>query len=159
MFNVGDRIAHPLHGGCVIEAIAEERIGGVCRQYYVLKTPKNGVTVKIPVEKSQSIGIRPIISSQIAEKVLQSFEEIETREAVSWNKRYRDNMEKLKSGNLYEVAGVIKRLLCRESVKGLSTGERKMLTSAKQILISEIVLSKNVSYEEIEKEIECCCRM
>ena len=159
MFDIGDKIAHPMHGGCVIEAIAEERISGVLRKYYVLKTPKHCITVKIPVETSANVGIRPIISPQTAESILESFVHAETVESASWNKRYRDNMDKLKSGDLYEVAGVIKRLMSRENAKGLSSGERKLLASAKQILISELVLSQNSTYEEIEERIDCCCKI
>ena len=159
MYNVGDKIAHPMHGGCIIEAIAEERISGVLRKYYILKTPKHGVTVKIPVETSANVGIRPIISPQTAENVIDSFSSAATVESTSWNKRYRENLEKLKSGDLYEVAGVIKRLMTRDDMKGLSSAERKMLASAKQILISEIVLSQNSTYEEIEERIDSCCRI
>ena len=157
MFDKNDRIAHPLHGGCIIDSIAEERIDGVNRKYYVLKTPKQGVTVKVPVDSSESVGIRPIVSPETAEDVLRFFAEADTVEPSGWNKRYRENMEKVKSGDPYAVAEVIKKLLYRGGIKGLSAVERKMLADAKQILISELVMSKNQTYEEIEKHIELCC--
>ena len=109
--------------------------------------------VMIPVESSENIGVRPIIEPQEADRIISSIADIEVNMTQNWNKRYRENMLKIKSGDLMEVAEVIKGLMLRDTDRGLSTGERKMLHSAKQILISEIVLSKSSSYEEIEQRI------
>lgn len=107
----------------------------------------------IPTESSEAIGVRPIVDSEEAESLLNSISEIEADMTSNWNRRYRENMQRLKSGDLMEVARVIKGLMARDAEKGLSTGERKMLHSAKQILISEIVLSQKTSYEEVETRI------
>jgi len=153
MFQIGDMIAHPLHGAGVIEAIEKKTINGVTREYYVLRMPVGGMVVLIPVENSEEIGVRPILTEEQADKVIASISEIEVEMDQNWNRRYRENMMRLKSGDLIEVARVIKGLMYREVERGLSTGERKMLRSAKQILISEIVLSKKSTYDEIEAKI------
>ena len=149
-FRVGDRIAHPMHGAGVIDSIVSRRINGKDREYYVLKIPAGDMQVMIPVDASESIGVRPIVGSDEAERILEDIPGIQVSMTQNWNKRYRENMMKIKSGNLMEVATVVKGLTERERQRGLSTGERKMLHSAKQILISEIVLSKSASYEEVE---------
>ncbi len=153
MFRVGDMIAHPMHGAGVIDRIEEKRINGRTRQYYVLKMPTGGMVVMIPTDSSEAIGVRPIVDSEAAETLLNSIADIEADMTSNWNRRYRENMQRLKSGNLMEVAKVVKGLMARDVEKGLSTGERKMLHSAKQILISELVLSKKASYEEVETRI------
>ena len=153
MFQIGDMIAHPMHGAGVIESIEKKKINGVTREYYVLRMPVGGMVVLIPVENSEEIGVRPILTEEQADKVIASMSDIEVEMDQNWNRRYRENMMRLKSGDLIEVARVIKGLMFREVERGLSTGERKMLRSAKQILISEIVLSKNSTYDEIEARI------
>lgn len=153
MFSVGDRIAHPMHGAGVIESITTRKIDGCEKEYYVLKLPAGDMMVMIPIDSCDSIGVRPIVGPTEAEKIIKSFPSLEVNMTQNWNKRYRENMEKIKSGNLLEVASVIKGLMLRELDKGLSTGERKMLHSAKQILISEIVLSESCTYDDVEKRI------
>ena len=153
MFNVGDRIAHPMHGAGVIDSIVTRHVDGADKKYYALQLPSADMLVMIPVESSENIGVRPIIEPQEADRIISSIADIEVNMTQNWNKRYRENMLKIKSGDLMEVAEVIKGLMLRDTDRGLSTGERKMLHSAKQILISEIVLSKSSSYEEIEERI------
>lgn len=153
MFQVGDKIAHPMHGAGVINDIEEKKVNGVVRSYYVLKLPVGGMMVMIPTENCEEIGVRPVIDKSEGDKVIAAFSEIEVEMENNWNRRYRENMERLKSGNLLEVARVVKGLMLRDVNRGLSNGERKMLHSAKQILISELVLSQCSSYEEIEERI------
>ena len=152
-FRVGDRIAHPMHGAGVIDSVVKRKINGTERDYYVLKLPAGDMLVMIPVDTSAEIGVRPIVDADEAEKILGSIPGLEIEMTQNWNKRYRENMLKIKSGNLLEVAAVVKRLMQRDKERGLSTGERKMLHSAKQILISEIVLSESASYEEVEERL------
>ena len=149
-FRVGDRIAHPLHGAGVIESIVTKKINGKDRDYYVLKLPTGSMQVMVPVESSDVIGVRPAQ----AEKIIGAIPGIEVEMTSNWNKRYRENMLRIKSGDLMEVASVVKGLMQRDRERGLSTGERKMLISAKQILISEIVLSESSSYEEVEARLD-----
>ena len=153
-FRVGDRIAHPLHGAGVIESIVTKKINGKDRDYYVLKLPTGSMQVMVPVESSDVIGVRPIVDPAQAEKIIGAIPGIEVEMTSNWNKRYRENLLRIKSGDLMEVASVVKGLMQRDRERGLSTGERKMLISAKQILISEIVLSESSSYEEVEARLD-----
>ena len=153
-FRVGDRIAHPLHGAGVIESIVTKKINGKDRDYYVLKLPTGSMQVMVPVESSDVIGVRPIVDPAQAEKIIGAIPGIEVEMTSNWNKRYRENMLRIKSGDLMEFASVVKGLMQRDRERGLSTGERKMLISAKQILISEIVLSESSSYEEVEARLD-----
>ena len=153
IFSVGDRIAHPMHGAGVIDSIEKRKIDGTEREYYVLKLPVGDMVVMIPKESSAEIGVRPIIGPEAAEKLINAIPDIEINMIQNWNKRYRENMIKIKSGDLMEVAEVVKGLMFRDMDRGLSTGERKMLHSAKQILISEIVLAECCSYEEVENRL------
>ena len=153
MYQIGDKIVHPMHGAGVIESIVDERISGRLISFYVFKMPISGLTLKIPVENSAMIGIRDIMAAEEIEAVIGQIPALGIDMTANWNHRYRENMERIKSGDLLEVAGVIKALMHRDSVRGLSNGERKMLHSAKQILISEIVLAESVEYAAAEERI------
>lgn len=153
MFHVGDKIAHPMHGAGVVDSIVQKKVNGVVREYYILKLPVNGMLVMIPTENSEEIGVRHVVQQSEADAVIGAIPGIEVDMTQNWNRRYRENMLRLKSGDLLEVAKVVKGLMLRDEDRGLSTGERKMLHSAKQILISEIVLSQSSSYEEVEARI------
>ena len=153
MFQVGDKIVHPMHGAGVIDSIVTKKVNGVVREYYILKLPVGGMLVMIPTSNSEEIGVRPVVDKDEADRLIASMPDIEVDMTQNWNRRYRENMLRLKSGDLIEVARVVKGLMLRDGERGLSTGERKMLHSAKQILISEIVLSQNASYEDVEARI------
>ncbi|BFK86989.1 CarD family transcriptional regulator [Pseudoflavonifractor sp. DSM 107456] len=154
MFQVGDKIVHPMHGAGVIDSIVQKKVNGVLREYYILKLPLNGMLVMIPTHNSEEIGVRPIVEGEEADRVIAAIPSMDVEMDSNWNRRYRENMLRLKSGDLLEVARVVKGLVRRDGERGLSTGERKMLHSAKQILISEIVLSQNSSYEAVEARID-----
>ncbi len=153
MFNVGDKIVYPMHGAGTIDSIEEKNILGENQAYYVIKMPGE-VKVMVPTNKAEQIGVRNIIGKEEAEKVISILGEDETEMAQNWNKRYRDNMEKMKSGSIYEVADVVRNLSFKQKEKGLSTGEKKMLSNAKQILVSELVLAEHASQDEVEELIE-----
>lgn len=153
MYSVGDMIVHPLHGAGVIESLVTRDVRGEKLDYYVMSSNTGHITVMIPVDSSDSIGVRSLVSAEEAEEVLLLFKEKDGGMSDNWNKRYRENMTKLKSGDLRQVATVVRGLLCRDMRKGLSTGERKMLHNAKQIFYSELVLALGRSEEEIERQI------
>ena len=153
LFAIGDKIVHPMHGAGIVEDIITQKVEGTSREYYVLKIPAGGMLVMIPVSNSADIGVRAIIDSVQASELLDSLAEIEVDMTQNWNRRYRENMLRIRSGDLNEVCKVVKGLMAREAERGLSTGERKMLHSAKQILISEIVLAQSSTYEDIEQQI------
>lgn len=153
MFNVGDQIVYPMHGAGTIYAIEKKNILNEEQDYYIISMPGE-VKVMVPTEKAEEIGVRNIIDKNDVSRVLNVLEEDETEMSDNWNKRYRDNMDKMKSGDIFEVADVVRNLSFKQKEKGLSTGEKKMLNNAKQILISELVLAEDVSQPEIEKIVE-----
>lgn len=153
MFNVGDKIVYPMHGAGVIDAIEEKDILGEKQAYYILKMPGE-VKVMVPTTRAEEAGVRNIIGKDAAEKVFSVLESNETEMSMNWNKRYRDNMDKMKSGDIYEVADVVRNLSFKQKEKGLSTGEKKMLNNAKQILVSELVLTEHASQDQIEEIVE-----
>ena len=150
MFQIGDKVVHPMHGAGIVDSIVQKKVNGVMREYYVLKLPVRAMVVMVPTENCEEIGVRPIVDREQADRVLAAIPDIQVEMTQNWNRRYRENMERLKSGDLFEVARVVKGLMLRDVEKGLSTGERKMLHSAKQILISEIVMCQSSSYEDVE---------
>ena len=154
MFSIGDLVVHPMHGAGVIDDIVRERVAGTTKEYYVFKMPMGGLILKIPTENSQAIGIRKVISKAEADELLEAIPSIAVEHNANWNKRYQENLLRLKSGDLREVAQVIKGLMRRDTLRGLSTGERKMLHSAKQIMISELVLVLDSDYKSVEGQLD-----
>lgn len=153
MYQIGEKIVHPMHGAGIIEDIVQEDFNGLQMQFYVFRMPVSGLTLKIPTHNCDLIGIREISTKKTMDGILKKVPQLSVEVTTNWNHRYRENMERLKSGDLLEVASVIKMLMQRDSERGLSTGERKMLHSAKQIMVSEIVLVKDIAYECAEKEL------
>ncbi len=154
MFNIGDKVVYPMYGAGIIQAIEEKEILGHKKKYYILKFPIGSMKVMVPADNVEHIGIRGIINRQEVNRVMQILGGQQTDMPDNWNKRYRANMDKIKSGNIFEIAGVVRNLMLRDKDRGLSAGERKMLNSAKQILISELALVQNVSEDEVEKLID-----
>ncbi len=154
MFQIGDKVVHPMHGAGIVESIVQKKVDGVVRDYYIMKLPGRSMIVMIPTDSCDAIGVRPVMNREQADQVLAAIPNIQVEMTANWNHRYRENMERLKSGDLLEVARVIKGLSARDAKRGLSTGERKMLHAAKQILISELVLSTSQSYEDVEHELD-----
>lgn len=149
-YGIGDKIVYPMHGAGVIEAIEEREIMGVIKLYYILKIPIGDMKVMVPIEHAEESGLRDVIDEEEADRVLKEFRDCETEMNPNWNKRCRENMVKIKSGDIYEVVHVVKNLMYRDKSRGLSTGERKMLNSAKQILVSELVVAKSLSQSDVE---------
>lgn len=154
MYQVGDRVVHPMHGAGIIESIVQERLGGQLGSSYVFRMPSGGLTLKIPTGSCGAIGVRALSTSGRIREVLSAIPGLEIDRTTNWNRRYRENLNRLKSGDLLEVARVIKGLMWRDREKGLSNGERKMLHSAKQILVSEVVLVEGHTYPDAEQRIE-----
>ncbi|WP_206459921.1 CarD family transcriptional regulator [Anaerovorax sp. IOR16] len=147
MFTIGEKIVYPMHGAGVIETIEEKKILGESRRYYILKLSCSDIKIMIPVDTSNDIGVRGIVSE---EKLSCVFEILHSKSSVmstNWNRRYRENMEKLKTGEIEEVAEVVRDLTRCERDKKLSTGEKKMLINANQILVSEIILVKDIDQD------------
>lgn len=148
LFKVGDKVVYPMHGAGIIEAIEEKEILGERREYYVMHLPVGNIKVMVPMKKAKDIGIREVIDEQGVDRVIEILEDKGEAESSNWNHRYRANLDKMKSGDVFELADVVRSLMHRDSGKGLSTGERKMLDNAKQMLISELVLAKGMDEEK-----------
>lgn len=149
MFKVGDKVVYPMHGAGIIEAIEEKEILGQKREYYVLRFPiGNNMKVMVPIDNCQEIGLRRVIDKSEVQNVFKLLRSSCTAMPANWNHRYRANLEKIKSGNIYAVAEVVRNLARRERERGLSSGEKRMLENAKQILISELVLAMEMKEEE-----------
>ena len=153
MFNVGDKVVYPMHGAGTIDSIDKKNILDEEVEYINISMP-GGVKVMVPSNQASKQGLRNIISQDEVEKVFCILETDETAMSDNWNKRYRDNMDNMKSGDIYEVADVVRNLSFKQKEKGLSTGEKKMLNNAKQILVSELVLVENTTSTEMEQLVD-----
>jgi CarD family transcriptional regulator len=143
-----------MHGAGIIEAIEEREILGKRKTYYIMRLPLGDMKVMIPTDNVEEIGIRDIIDQKEVKRVIEVLKNDKSKMSSNWNRRYRANMQKIKSGNIFEVAEVVRNLQLRDIEKGLSTGERKILSNAKQILISELVLADNIEEEKAKELIE-----
>ena len=141
MYNIGDEVVYPMHGAGVIVGVEDKEILGKIRKYYILKMPIKEMKVMVPVENAEEVGVRNILGREEMDEVLEILSgKDKTKMPSNWNRRYRFNMDRIKSGDIKEIARVVRFLQRVDQEKSLSTGERKMLTGAKQIIISEMVL-------------------
>ncbi|MGI5875660.1 MAG: CarD family transcriptional regulator [Dethiobacteria bacterium] len=154
MFNIGDKVVYPMHGAGIIEAIEEKEILGAKKKYYVMVMPVGEMKVMVPMDNVEKVGLREVIEKGSVSKVFKILEGPAELTSTNWNRRYRSNMDKIKTGNIFKVAEVVRSLLLREQEKGLSTGERKMLESAKQILMSELLMVQGVNAVEMKSSLE-----
>lgn len=154
LFKVGDRVVYPMHGAGVIEAVEEREVLGETQHYYIMRMPIGDMKVMIPVNSVDGVGLREVVDGNAIEGVLEVLRAEDTEMSSNWNRRYRANAEKLRTGDILEVAGVVRNLTIRDRDKGLSTGERKMLENARQILISELVLVSDMNEDEVMNLLE-----
>ena len=154
MYDIGDTVVYPMHGAGTIVEKEEKKILGELREYYVLNIPSVDMKIMIPVDNCEKIGVRDVISKEEVETVVGVLGGETTPMESNWNRRYRENMEKLKTGDVMQVAEVVRNLTRSDRKKRLSTGEKKMLTNAKQILVSEMVLAGDMDAESAEGLIE-----
>lgn len=150
-FSVGDKVVHPIQGAGTVVNIKEIDMGGRMVLYYEIEFNEGKMITNVPVDNADKIGLREIISSEEAKKVIEQFCVYEVKIDNNWNKRQRENIEKLRSGDIYVVLEVLKELMFRDHTKGLSTSERKTLAAAKQIVLSEIVMSGYIDMESLEE--------
>lgn len=153
MYKIGDKIFYPMHGAGEIKAIEQKNILGKEETYYVISLP-NQIKVMVPTDNADAIGIRPVVTKQEATNVISILETDITDGMENWAKRYNDNKDKLKTGDINAIADIYKNLSLRNREKNLSTGEKKMLINTKQVLISELSLATGNSFDDVEKRIE-----
>ncbi|MBQ6621519.1 MAG: CarD family transcriptional regulator [Mogibacterium sp.] len=154
MFDIGTNIAYPMHGAGTILNIEEKEVLGEKRDYYFVNLPHSKMTVMIPVDNSEAVGVRPIIGPPEIPSVLDVLGAPSDPMPGNWNRRYRDNTEKLRTGDIYIVASVVRNLVRSDRTKKLSTGEKKLLGTAKQILESELMLAVGITREEADELVE-----
>lgn len=151
MFSIGDKVVYPMHGAGIIIDIEKKEILGEVRDYYILKMPISEMKVMVPVDQAEEVGMRYIFSEKEMNEVLEILGSDEKLSMPSnWNKRYRFSMEKLKTGDILETAKIVRCLVRMDHKKSLSTGERKLLTNAKRIIISEMALIFEKTSDEVE---------
>ena len=154
MFNIGDKVVCPMHGAGIIEKIEDREILGEIKSYYILQIPYGHMQVMVPVNNSESTGLRAIVSEAEMLNVIEVLKGKSTAMDENWNRRIRDNNDKLRTGDPKQVAEVIRNLVRVEREKKLSSGEKKLLTTAKQILSSEMVLVNGVTESQADAIID-----
>jgi CarD family transcriptional regulator len=155
MFKEGDLAVYPAHGVGIIERIETQEISGARQAFYVMRILENDMIIMIPTQNVDNVGLREIIGQSEIPKLYSILKKRDvTIDNQTWNRRYREYMEKIKTGSVYEVAEVYRDLLMLKVEKELSFGERKMLDTARNLLVKEISLAKRVEEEQIEKDLD-----
>ncbi|HEY8488875.1 MAG TPA: CarD family transcriptional regulator [Thermaerobacter sp.] len=154
MFQVGDRVVYPMHGAGVIEAIEEREVLGERHRYYILRLPVGDMQVMIPTATAEQSGLRPVIPAEQVPAVLESLRDAPPPLDSNWNHRYREHADKLRSGDILEVAAVVRNLSARLKSRGLSGGERRLLDQARQILVSELALASGIGRDAADALVE-----
>ena len=147
-FKVGDRVVYPHHGAAVIERKEMREVFGENKEYFVLKMAHGDLTLAVPSDKAEEVGMRPPISAEDVDDLFQLLAKKDVREPTNWSRRFKNHQEKLKSGDVYQVAEVVRNLALREVTKGLSAGEKAMLVKARSVLVSELSFALDVSEED-----------
>lgn len=148
LFRVGDKVVYPMHGAGVIEAIEEREVLGNRKHYYVMKLPLGEMEVMVPTGSEEECGLRSVVNQQKLQQVFELLRQRRSKMPGNWSHRYRAHLAKMRSGDIMDLAEVVCNLSQRNQERGLSTGERKMLDNARQILLSEIVLAMGVRVDE-----------
>jgi CarD family transcriptional regulator len=155
MFKIGDLAVYPAHGVGVIERVESREVSGSSQDFYVMRILENDMIIMIPIKNVNNVGLREIIGRKEVPKLYSILRKRDVMiENQTWNRRYREYMEKIKTGSVYEVAEVYRDLLMLKSEKDLSFGERKMLDTARTLLVKEISLAKKVAEAQIERDLE-----
>jgi CarD family transcriptional regulator len=150
LFDVGDKVVYPHHGAAVVIDREQREFNGESKEYLVLRLAYGDLTLKVPADNTEEVGLREVINDEEVEEVFAVLRKKEARMPANWSRRYKNHVEKLKSGDIYQVAEVVRNLSIRDKDKGLSAGEKRMLTNARRILVSELTFAIGVSEEEAE---------
>ena len=148
MFEVGDKVVYPHHGAGTVVKRETRTVLGEDREYLTIKILHNDMTVNVPSENAEKVGLRGVIDEDMIEIVLAALTGGGTAMPKNWNRRFKHNRDKMKTGDIFELAEVVKNLSLRDHEKGLSTGEKQMFVKAKKILISELMYAKGMDEEE-----------
>ena len=155
MFKVGDLAVYPAQGVGVIEAIESREVMGSTQKFYIMKIMSNGMKIMIPTGSAESVGLRELILENDVPKVYEILKNKDiTIDKQTWNKRYREYLEKIKTGSVFEIASVLRDLFILKSDKNLSFGERKMMDTAKNLLVKEISVATNAQESKVERDLQ-----
>lgn len=158
MFNIGDKIVYPLHGAGTIVAIEEKEILGNIKQYFIIAMPIGDMKISVPVDNVEEIGVREVFDKSDLPLVFDVLKGDMSKMSDNWSRRYRENLDKIRTGDILEIAAVVRNLTIRDDEKSLSTGEKKMLNNALKMLISELIIVNGKSKEETEDLVEKAIR-
>lgn len=153
MFHIGDKIVYPMHGAGVIEDIEKKEILGKVKDYYILKMPLGDLKISIPLDKIGDMGIRSVVSDDEVNAAKEIISEGKGKMPKNWNRRYKENLEKLRSGDIYEISSVFRDLYILDRDRGLSMMEKKLLNTSKKMLVSEVAIVDDMSPTETEKNL------
>ena len=148
MYNVGDKVVYPHHGAGTIVLRESKEILGETREILTIKILHNDMTVMVPADNAERVGLRKVIDEEAVKRVVQYLTSGGTEMPKNWNRRFKHNRDKMKTGDIYELAEVVRNLSLRDGDKGLSTGEKQMYVKAKKILASELMYAKNLSEDD-----------
>ena len=154
MYKVGDKVVYPHHGAGTVVKKEKRTILGQEREYLTIKILHNDMTVNVPAENAERVGLRKVIDEEMVEQVLEVLHGSGTKMPKNWNRRFKHNRDKIKTGDIYELAEVVRNLAIREHEKGLSTGEKQMFTRAKKILASELMYALDKDEDEAEQHLD-----
>jgi CarD family transcriptional regulator len=153
-FGVGDKVVYPHHGAATIEKKEKKDVFGKKQDYLVLRLAYGDLTLMVPADNAEEIGLRDVINDEEVEEVFAVLRKKEARMPTNWSRRFKNHVEKLKSGDIYQVAEVVRNLTIREKDKGLSAGEKRMLGKARQILVSELTFALKMDEETAEAKLD-----
>jgi len=153
-FDVGDKVVYPHHGAAIIEKREKKNVFGERKDYLVLRLAYGDLTLMVPADNAEEIGLRDVINDEEVEEVFAVLRKKEARMPTNWSRRFKNHVEKLKSGDIYQVAEVVRNLAIRENDKGLSAGEKRMLAKARQILVSELTFAIGVDEDTAEVKLD-----
>ncbi len=153
-FEVGDKVVYPHHGAATVEARESRTAFGEEREYLILRLFHGDLTVSVPADNTDEVGLRPVVGSDEVDDVLAVLQKTETRQPTNWSRRFKNHQEKLRSGDTYQVAEVVRNLTLRDNERGLSAGEKRMLDQPRRILVSELSFSVGVSEPDAETRLD-----
>jgi CarD family transcriptional regulator len=153
-FKVGDRVVYPHHGAAIIEKKETKEVMGQKTDYLVLRMAHGEMMLSVPVDKAEEVGMRWPISKEDVEDLFEVLQRRDVREPANWSRRFKNHQEKLKSGDVYQVAEVVRNLALRDRDKGLSAGEKTLFNKARSVLVSELSFALNVTEDDALEKVE-----